>query len=34
MDFINRLIERKPELRLGNKNGIKELKEHFFLRFY
>ena len=34
MDFINRLIERKPELRLGNKNGIKELKEHFWLRYY
>ena len=34
MDFINRLIERKPELRLGNKDGIKELKEHFWLRYY
>jgi len=34
MDFINRLIERKPELRLGNKNGIQELKDHFWLRYY
>ena len=34
MDFINRLIERKPELRLGSKNGIKELKDHFWLRYY
>ena len=32
MDFINRLIERKPELRLGSKSGIKELKDHFWLR--
>ena len=31
MDFINRLIERKPELRLGSKSGIKELKDHFWL---
>ena len=34
MDFINRLIERKPELRLGSKSGIKELKDHFWLRYY
>ena len=34
MDFINRLIERKPELRLGHKNGIQELKDHFWLRYY
>ena len=34
MDFINRLIERKPELRLGSKNGIQELKDHFWLRYY
>ena len=34
MDFINRLIERKPELRLGSKKGIQELKEHFWLKYY
>ena len=34
MDFINKLIERKPELRLGHKNGIQELKDHFWLRYY
>ena len=34
VDFINRLIERKPELRLGSKSGIKELKDHFWLRYY
>ena len=34
IDFINRLIERKPELRLGSKNGIQELKDHFWLRYY
>ena len=33
-DFINQLIKRKPELRLGSKEGIKELKEHFWLRYY
>ena len=33
-DFINKLLKRKPELRLGNKEGIKELKEHFWLRYY
>ena len=34
IDFINRLIERKQELRLGSKYGIKELKEHFWLKYY
>ena len=34
IDFINRLIDRKQELRLGNKYGIKELKEHFWLKYY
>ena len=29
MDFINRLIERKPELRLGNKNWYSGIKRPF-----
>ena len=33
-DFINKLLKRKPELRLGSKEGIKELKEHFWLKYY
>lgn len=32
-DFINRLLMRKPELRLGAK-GVKELKEHSWLKYY
>ena len=32
-DFINRLLLRKPELRLGAK-GVKELKEHSWLKYY
>ena len=28
VDFINKLMQRKPEKRLGNTNGVKELKEH------
>ena len=34
MDFINKLIERKPAARLGSKNGIQELKDHFWLKYY
>ena len=34
LDFINQLLERKPEFRLGNKNGIKELIEHPWLKYY
>ena len=33
-DFINKLIKRKPEQRLGSKDGIKELKEHYWLKYY
>ena len=33
-DFINKLLLRKPEIRLGCKEGIKELKEHFWLKYY
>ena len=32
-DFINRLLMRKPEMRLGAK-GVKELKEHSWLKYY
>ena len=28
IDFVNQLMQRKPEKRLGNTNGIQELKEH------
>jgi len=31
VDFINRLIQRKPECRLGNK-GIAEIKYHPFFK--
>ena len=34
IDFINQLLERKPELRLGNKNGVIDLKEHLWLKYY
>ena len=34
IEFINQVLERKPELRLGNKNGIIELKEHEWLKYY
>jgi serum/glucocorticoid-regulated kinase 2 len=27
-DFINKLIQRQPTARLGNKLGIDELKQH------
>ena len=33
MDFINELIRRKPEERLG-KNGIEEIKNHPWLKFF
>ena len=33
-DFINKLLLRKPEIRLGCKEGIKELKEHLWLKYY
>ena len=32
MNFINSLIQRKPEKRLGYKNGIIELKNHKFFK--
>lgn len=28
IDFVNRLMQRKPDKRLGNTSGVKELKEH------
>ena len=34
VDFINRLIERNKEERLGSKNGFQELKEHQWLKYY
>ena len=34
LEFINKLLERKPELRLGNNKGIKELIEHQWLKYY
>ena len=33
-DFINNLLERKKEKRLGAEGGIKELKEHSWLKYY
>ena len=33
-DFINRLLERKQEKRLGAVGGVKELKEHQWLKYY
>ena len=33
MDFINKLIKRKPEERLG-KNGIEEIKNHPWLKYF
>ena len=33
-DFINKLLERKKEKRLGAVEGIKELKEHSWLKYY
>ena len=34
VDFINKLLIRKPEERLGYKKGIEELKDHPWLRYY
>ena len=34
IDFINSLLEINENNRLGNKNGIKELKEHQWLKYY
>ena len=34
VDFINGLLMRKEKKRLGSKNGIKELKEHPWLKYY
>ena len=34
VDFINKLLKRKEEERLGSKNGIKELKEHAWMKYY
>ena len=34
VDFINRLLIRKPENRLGFKRGAHELKEHPWLKYY
>ena len=34
IDFINKLLIRKPEERLGYKKGVEELKEHPWLRYY
>ena len=33
-DFINQLLERKQEKRLGAKRGVIELKEHQWLKYY
>ena len=34
IDFINKLLIRKPEDRLGYKKGIEEIKDHPWLRYY
>ena len=34
IDFINKLLERKQEKRLGSKNGVKELMAHPWLKYY
>ena len=34
LDFINKLLERKPENRLGHVHGTKELIEHPWLKYY
>ena len=34
IDFINKLLERKQEKRLGSKNGVKELMSHPWLKYY
>ena len=33
-DFINNLLMRKPDERLGTKKGASELKEHSWLKYY
>ena len=34
LDFINKLLERNKESRLGANNGVQELKEHQWLKYY
>ena len=34
VEFINALLERKENKRLGYNNGVKELKEHPWLKYY
>ena len=34
IDFINLLLMRKEKKRLGYKNGVKELKEHPWIKYY
>ena len=34
IDFINKLLERNKDLRLGANKGIQELKEHQWLKYY
>ena len=34
LDFINKLLERNKESRLGAINGVQELKEHQWLKYY
>ena len=34
IDFMNKLLERKPEVRLGDQKGVIELKEHDWLKYY
>ena len=34
IDFINGLLKRKENKRLGSKKGVKELKEHPWLKYY
>ena len=34
IDFMDKLLERKPEVRLGAQKGVIELKEHDWLKYY
>ena len=34
VDFVNKLIQRQPNARLGNKSGVKELIEHPWFKKY
>lgn len=34
VDFINNLLLRKPEMRLGSNKGVKELMNHPWLKYY